>query len=50
MTLFGKLFVLINVALSLFLGTWAMILFLNRTDWSNNPAKGDKPAGSWSSA
>lgn len=45
MTWIGKLVVLLNTILSLLLGTWAMALYFNRIDWSNNPAKEGNPAG-----
>jgi hypothetical protein len=45
MTLLGKILVFINVALSFLMLAWAAALYTNRIDWSNNPAKGDQPAG-----
>ncbi len=45
MTLLGKILVFINVAASFLMLAWAAALYTNRIDWSNNPAKGDQPAG-----
>lgn len=45
MTWFGKILVLFNLALSLTLMTWAMMLFLNRVDWSDQKGKEGRPDG-----
>jgi hypothetical protein len=45
MTTLGKLFVLLNVGLSLAMGFWGYAIYSTRIDWSNTAAKGDKPAG-----
>ena len=45
MTLFGKMLVLLNAALSLGAASWALALYGARVDWSNNKAKEGKPAG-----
>jgi hypothetical protein len=45
MTLFGKILVFLNLALSLLLASWAFGLYSGRIDWSDNQAKGTQPAG-----
>lgn len=47
MTIFGKVLVFINVAISLMMATWAMAVYTNRVDWSNVAAKEaeGRPAG-----
>jgi hypothetical protein len=45
MTKFGKFLVFFNLGFSLALMIWAMGLYVNRIDWTDNPAKGDQPAG-----
>lgn len=45
MTLLGKVFVLVNLALSLVMATLAFGVYANGIDWSNNPAKGTQSAG-----
>lgn len=45
MTWFGKILVMINVAVSLLLMSLAIILFLNRVDWSDQKGKDGKPDG-----
>lgn len=44
-TRIGKLFVLLNLALSLVLGGLAFALFVTGIDWSDNAAKAGKPDG-----
>jgi hypothetical protein len=45
MTFIGKLFVIVNVTLSLVLAGLAFALYMTGIDWSDNPAKGAKPEG-----
>src|SRR5260370_22453941 len=45
MTKFGKFLVFLNLGLSLGLMIWALSLYVNRIDWSDNPAKEGQPAG-----
>jgi len=45
MTLLGKLFVMLNLALSLMLGATAFGVFSNGIDFSDTPAKGSMPPG-----
>ncbi len=45
MTLLGKTFLLVNLALSLVLATLAFGVYANGIDWSNNAAKAGQPAG-----
>jgi len=45
MTFIGKLFVMLNVAISLMMLTAAVGLFSTRTDWSDQSAKQGAPAG-----
>jgi hypothetical protein len=45
MTLFGKILVFVNLALSLMMATWAFAVWSNRIDFSNTKATGDQAAG-----
>lgn len=45
MTLFGKLFVLVNLAASLVLGTMAFSIYSNGIDWSDNKGTAGGPPG-----
>src|SRR3954453_19711881 len=45
MTFLGKLFVMLNLALSLMLGATAFGVFTSGVDFSDTPAKGSVPAG-----
>jgi hypothetical protein len=45
MTWFGKILVLVNLALSLMMAAWALALFTSRIDWSNQKGKVGKPDG-----
>ncbi|MFO0930635.1 MAG: hypothetical protein U0736_26995 [Gemmataceae bacterium] len=45
MTFIGKLFVMLNLALSLVLGTVAFGVYSGGLDFSSNPAKGSQPPG-----
>jgi hypothetical protein len=45
MTVLGKLLVLVNVFISVFLATWAFGVWTNRIDWSNAKGGPDKVAG-----
>jgi hypothetical protein len=45
MTVLGKLLVLANLLFSAVMLGWAIQLYLNRIDWSDNPATADQPAG-----
>ncbi len=45
MTFIGKLFVMVNVAVSLMLMVAGLGLFATRVDWTDAPAKGGAPAG-----
>ncbi len=43
MTKLGKIMIFVNLAISVFLMSWAMYLFFVRIDWSDNPVKADHP-------
>jgi hypothetical protein len=45
MTLFGKILVVINLALSLAMATWAFGVWSNRIDFSNTKGTGEQAAG-----
>lgn len=45
MTMFGKTLVLLNLAFSLFLASWAFALWTNRIDWSDAKGTADQIAG-----
>jgi hypothetical protein len=45
MTWLGKVLVLFNLALSLMLMIWALMLFTNRVDWSDQRGKDGRPDG-----
>jgi len=45
MTGFGKILVLLNLALSLVMAAWALALVTTRIDWSNQKGKDGKPDG-----
>jgi hypothetical protein len=45
MTLLAKILIFLNLLLSVLMLAWALALFTNRVDWSNNQAKGQQPAG-----
>lgn len=45
MTFIGKLFVMLNLALSLVMGTIAFGVYAGGLDFSSNPAKGSQPPG-----
>ncbi len=45
MTMFGKILVLLNLALSVMLMIVAIVAYLARMDWSNNPSKDGSPEG-----
>jgi len=44
-TLFGKILVMLNLALSLLLCTWALGVYTNRTDWSSKEGPPEKVKG-----
>jgi hypothetical protein len=45
MTFVGKLFLMINLALSLLMALVALAMYTNGIDWSDNRAKGSQPPG-----
>jgi hypothetical protein len=45
MTLFGKIVVVLNLVLSLLMAAWALGLWTNRIDWSNNKGADLQPPG-----
>lgn len=45
MTFFGKILVMLNLALSLLLATWALGVYTNRTDWSSKEGQAEKVKG-----
>jgi hypothetical protein len=47
MTVFGKILVFVNLALSLMMATWAFGVWTNRIDFSNTPPKTDQSAGEY---
>src|SRR5207245_964400 len=45
MTILGKLLVFVNLVFSFLAFAWALALYLNRIDYTDNPAAEGRPAG-----